>query len=98
MIILRGSSTFVTDRMVEGPPDIVVEILSSDHNRNLVRKRQVYAEAGVQEYWIFDPSTDTVTLLELRDGEYFERAELTASDTLTTPLADVFRHRRRPAQ
>ena len=106
VIILQGSSAVVTDRMVEGAPDIVMEVLSSDRRRDLVRKRQLYAEAGVPEYWIFDPRADTATLMELRDGEYVERAVLTADDTLTTPLlpgltiplADVFRHRRRPAQ
>ena len=106
VIILEGSSAVVSDRMVEGAPDIVLEILSSDRRRDLVRKRQVYAEAGVPEYWIFDPRADTATLLELRDGVYVERAVLTADDTLTTPLlpgltiplADVFSHRRRPAQ
>ena len=106
VIILRNSSAVVTDRMIEGPPDIVMEVLSSDRRRDLVRKRQLYAEAGVAEYWIFDPRSDTATLLELRDGQYVERAVLTDADTLTTPLlsglaiplADVFRHRRRPAQ
>ncbi len=85
-------------------PGIVIEILSSDRNRDLVRKRQIYAEAGVREYWIFDPINDTVLPLELRDGEYAERPTLTAADTLTTPLlpglsiplADIFHHRRRP--
>ncbi len=106
VIILQGGRATVTDRMVEGPPDIVMEILSSDRRRDLVRKRRVYAEAGVPEYWIFDPRQDTATLLELRDGKYVERAVLTADDTLTTPLlpglaiplADVFRHPRRPAR
>ena len=106
VIILQGGRATVTDRMVEGVPDIVVEILSSDRRRDLVRKRQVYAEAGVPEYWIFDPRADSATLLELRNGEYVERAVLTADDTLTTPLlpglaiplADVFRHPRRPAR
>ena len=106
VVILQGSRAVVTDRMVEGVPDIVVEILSSDRRRDLVRKRRVYAEAGVPEYWIFDPRADTATLLELRDGEYVERAVLDSDGTLTTPLlpglaiplGDVFRHRRRPAQ
>ena len=96
-------------RMVRGYfeviPNIVVEVLSSDRRRDLVRKRQLYAEAGVREYWIVDPRNDSVTLLELRDSEYAERAELTVFDTLTTPLlpglsiplVDVFRHRQRPA-
>ena len=104
-LVLRGNPVVVNDRRVEGAPDIVVEVLSSDRNRDLVRKRQLYAEAGVQEYRIFDPREDTATLLELNDGEYIEREVLTADDTLTTPLlpglavplTDVFRHRRRPA-
>lgn len=105
-IVLKNNPVEVNDRRVEGSPDIVVEILSTDRNRDLVRKRQAYADAGVAEYWIFDPRIDTATLLELRDGEYVERAVLTADDTLTTPLlpglsiplADVFRHRRRPVE
>ncbi len=103
-IVLRGSATIFRDQMIEGAPDIVVEILSSDRNRDLVRKRQLYAEAGVPGYWIFDPLNDIATLLELQNGEYVQRAALAAADTLTTPLlpglailmADVFRHRRRP--
>ena len=79
-------------------------ILSSDRNRDLVRKRQFYAEAGVREYWIVDPAADSVTLLELDNWDYVERAALTAADTLTTPrlpglaipLADIFHHRQRP--
>ncbi len=105
-IVLRNNPVEVNDRRVEGSPDIVVEVLSSDRNRDLVRKRQAYAAASVPEYWIFDPRIDTDTLLELQDGEYVERAVLTADDTLTTPLlpdltiplADIFRHRRRPVE
>lgn len=105
-IILQGSAATITDRMVEGSPDIVIEILSSDRRRDLVRKRQVYAQAGILEYWIFDPRQDTATLLELREGQYVERDVLDAAGTLTTallpglaiPLADVFRHSRRPTR
>ena len=85
-------------------PDIVIEILSSDRNRDLVRKRQLYAEAGVPEYWILDPLNDTVLPLELRGGEYMEPGLLSIGDTLTTPLlpglaiplSDLFGHRQRP--
>ena len=101
-IVLRERAHIIGDRMIEGAPDIVVEILSSDRNRDLVRKRQVYASAGIPEYWIFDSLNETATLLELRGGEYVERAALGPPDTLTTPLlpglaiplADIFRNRR----
>ena len=86
------------------PADIVIEVLSSDRDRDPVRKRRLYAEAGVPEYWIFDPLNDTVLPLELRGGEYVERGLLSIGDTLTTaqlpglaiPLADLFGQRQRP--
>lgn len=104
-VTLAGNPYQIVGGYFEGVPDITVEVLSTDRNRDLVRKRQLYAEAGVREYWIVDPSDNTATLLELHDGEYAERAVLTVSDMLTTPLlpglaiplAEVFRHRQRPA-
>ena len=106
VVILGGRSDIGGLIYVEGVPDIVVEILSSDRSHDLVRKRQIYAEAGVREYWILDPRYDTVTLLELRGGVYAARATLAAGDTLTTPLlpglavplAGIFQHPRRPAR
>ena len=104
VIILNERRNIVSRTRVEAPPGIAIEILSTDRSRDLVRKRQIYAEAGVLEYWPIDPRNDTVTQLELRDGEYVERAVLGADDILATPLlpglsiplSDIFRHRRRP--
>ena len=104
VIILAQSRGIVGGSRVEGTPDIVVEILSGDRNRDLIRKRQIYAEAGVAEYWPIDPRNDTVTQLELRGGVYVERAVLGPGDVLTTsllpelaiPLSEIFHHRRRP--
>ena len=104
VVVLEGRRGVLQGRWVEGAPDIVVEILSSDRSRDLVRKRRIYAEAGVLEYWPIDPRNDTVTVLELNEGQYIERAVLGANDTLTTPLLpglsiplkDIFGHRRRP--
>ena len=105
VVILPGlQAAVVTATMVTGVPDIVVEILSSDRNRDLVRKRRLYGQAGVREYWIWDLSNDAVTQLELRNDGYVERAILSAADVLTTPLlpglaiplSGIFRHRRRP--
>ena len=106
VVILSGRSDIGGRIHVEGVPDIVVEILSSDRSHDLVRKRQIYAEAGVREYWILDPRYDTVTLLERRGGVYAARATLAAGDVLATPLlpglavplADIFQHPRRPAR
>ena len=106
VIVLNERLNIVSRARVEAPPDIVVEILSTDRSRDLVRKRQIYAEAGILEYWLMDPRSNTVIPLELRDGAYVERAALGVGDTLTTPLlpgleiplASIFQHPLRPPQ
>ena len=53
--------------------DVVAEIVSADNpQRDFVDKRRDYAEAGIPEYWIVDPRTETITVLELVQGEYVE--------------------------
>ena len=104
VIILNESRDIVGTVRVGGSPDIIVEILSTDRGRDLGYKRRIYAEAGVREYWLMAPRNDTVTQLELQDGEYVQRAVLEVGDTLSTPLlpglsiplASIFRHRQRP--
>ena len=47
--ICRGNTLY-------GAPDIVVEILSaSNRSHDQVEKANLYARAGVPEYWILDP-------------------------------------------
>ena len=92
IIVIRTNRTEMLGEVwVNGAPDIVVEVLSTDRDRDLIEKRALYQEAGVPEYWILDGDTDTLTALELADdGTYRERAVLTAADVLTTPLFPEF--------
>ena len=54
--------------------DVVAEVVSADNpQRDFVDKRRDYAEAGIPEYWIVDPRTETITVLELVQREYVER-------------------------
>ena len=85
IVYLRTQNLHLIRRgMVEGPPDLVVETLSSDRNRDLVMKRAIYAGAGIPEYWLVDPSNDTIKVLELSGAGYGERAVFSLGDTLTT--------------
>jgi Uma2 family endonuclease len=78
-------------RGIEGPPDIVVEILSPSNPRHdRVRKRSVYARGGVKEYWLVSPENGTVEVLALTSGEY--RTHVYARDealVTSTVLSDV---------
>src|SRR6184192_1260437 len=53
--LVEGIEKFVTDRSIEGPADLIVEIISpfngyTDRNK----KKSVYLKFGVKEYWIVD--------------------------------------------
>ncbi len=80
----------LTRRGSEGPPDIVVEILSPGTARyDLGKKRELYARYGAGEYWIVDADQGTVRICRLEQGEYPVAGErlLGRSDVLTSPLA-----------
>ena len=92
VVVRSGRVGIIGPTVIDGgPPDIVVEVLSSNRHVDLVRKRQLYAAAGIPEYWILDGDADALIQLELGDdGTYRERAILTSTDTLTTPLFPEF--------
>lgn len=47
----------LTDRGCTGAPDWIIEIVSpSNSSHDYVMKLNLYADAGVREYWIVDPS------------------------------------------
>ncbi|WP_005031595.1 Uma2 family endonuclease [Holophaga foetida] len=68
----------ITQRGVEGAPDLVVEILSpSTAARDHSIKRWAYEAAGVPEYLIVDPEQQLGILLHLQNGRYEEAARIT---------------------
>ncbi len=71
-VAVKPRAGFRDDTVV---PLLAVEVLSPSTWRNDVRrKREVYAQIGVPSYWLVDPLAPAVTVLELEDGEYVERA------------------------
>lgn len=51
-------------------PHLVIEILSDDRARDLVRKSHRYALAGPPRYWEVDPDGPVVSVFSLIDGVY----------------------------
>jgi Uma2 family endonuclease len=69
--VAKGRAHIVGPNAIDAPPDLVVEILSpGTRRRDLAVKRDLYARFGVQEYWIVDPDTRTVTVLALVGASY----------------------------
>jgi Uma2 family endonuclease len=79
--------------------DLVLEVVSPDDpQRDLVTKRLEYAQAGVLEYWIVDPRSETIEVLGLEGERYarvgrFERGASANSALLPgfqVPVDEVF--------
>ena len=85
-----GKGHLIQGSFVEGVPDLVVEVLSSDRSRDLVLKRDWYHEAGIPEYWIMDPAADSLSVLEWTKTGYFLRAVFGRGDILTTSTIPGF--------
>jgi Uma2 family endonuclease len=49
--------SIVKKKGVEGSPDLVIEILSTNRKHDLEKKKDLYEKFGVKEYFIVDPET-----------------------------------------
>ena len=71
LFIREGEGAAITDKNIQGPPDLVIEILSpatAARDRDLKRKR--YEHFRILEYWLVDPDANTLEILELKGNLY----------------------------
>ncbi len=62
-----------------GSPDLVIEILSpSTSHFDYEEKKLIYERYGVQEYFIVEPNSKSVSAFYLENGEYEEQQSTTA--------------------
>ena len=94
MFISDAKAHILTDANVQGAPDLVVEVLSpSTAIRDWRTKLDLYAEYGVQEYWVVDPDGERVWVMarvDGTDGTLGEVAHYGRADTLISPTLPGF--------
>jgi Uma2 family endonuclease len=87
VVILPGGLARRERRGIEGPPDLVIEVLSSSNlNHDVVTKRVLYGQAGVREYWIVNPETRTVEVLTLNRDILRTIQSASGSEDVGSPL------------
>lgn len=78
---------FLTSKNLQGPPDLVIEILSpSTRSRDRQLKHDLYERVGVQEYWVVDPEQDRVEIFRRHTGLFGESLSVPRTGAITTPL------------
>ena len=87
------SKEIVSGERLTSAPDLVVEILSpgpDNVRRDRIAKRQLYAQHGVAEYWLVDPSMQSLEVYRLQAGSLELVAILKDKDELTSPFFPGF--------
>ena len=77
-----------TIRLTMPPPLLVVEVVSPgelQRNRDYIAKRTQYQDCGISEYWIIDPNTQTILVLELRESIYTEAGSFSGKEQIVSP-------------
>lgn len=77
----------VTQRAIEGPPDLLVEILSPwSLQQDRVTKARLYARFRVPHYWVVDPVARTLEEYRLAGRGYRRAARHQGAATIRTAL------------
>ena len=77
-----------TIRLSMLPPLLVVEVVSPgelQRDRDFIAKRLQYQDCGIPEYWIIDPQTQSILVLELINETYTEMGIFAGDGLVLSP-------------
>ena len=73
IVVATRNADVITGKRIVGAPDLAVEISSPGTTvRDRIRKRRLYEQAGVREYWFADTFAQTQTTWALEGRHYVE--------------------------
>lgn len=90
----------IGEHYIEGPPDLLIEILSrGTAYQDLKKKKDLYERNKVPEYWIVDPTDKTVDVYLLEGNAYDKPIRLDAKNSVsathiegfTMPVEEIFK-------
>ncbi len=87
LVVLKAHKGRVTKSHIVGAPDIAIEVSSpgtATYDRR--EKYDLYARAGVQEYWLVDPVAQVIEVLSLEDSKYQSLGVFENQDTVISKV------------
>ena len=79
VFVTHAQRALLTPTGIDGAPDLVVEVVAREtEDRDHVKRRDLYARGGVEEYWIVDPDAESIDVLRRHGSTLDTEAVLTA--------------------
>lgn len=89
LFIAREHLDRVKDTFVDGPADLVVEIISPDSRaRDRGEKFYEYEQGGVREYWLLDPLRQQAEFYRLGDDGVYRLVQIGADGVFRSAVLD----------
>ena len=86
LFVSKARQRIITEKAIEGAPDLVIEILSPGTSRtDRVTKAQIYARHSVPAYWIVDPDQEAIETYLLESDGYRLVATLQGKTPMAAP-------------
>jgi Uma2 family endonuclease len=71
VVVLKAHEGIIHEKKIVGVPDLMIEVTSpSTAAFDRLTKYEIYARAGIAEYWIVKPTARSIDVMVLDAGEY----------------------------
>jgi Uma2 family endonuclease len=85
--VAEGSQCVVTEKRLEGAPDMVVEVFSPGTiKKDRKDKFLVYQQFGVREYWMIDADEEYIEVYRLENGVFVRQGVFEPGETFESAV------------
>jgi Uma2 family endonuclease len=89
LVVLTEHGERIKNNFLDGPADLVVEVVSpDDRSRDTIHKVVEYEAGGVAEYWIIDPERKEAVFLVLNEAGHYVTVDPNADSVYHSSVID----------
>jgi Uma2 family endonuclease len=89
LVVLGEHSERIKRNHLDGPADLVIEVVSpDDRSRDTITKLVEYQKGGVPEYWILDPDRKEAVFLVLGEDDQYSNVDPDAEGVYRSKVVD----------
>ncbi len=87
LLVLNKKKDIIKEKNIQGIPDLIIEILSTNKNHDLIKKKDIYEQYRVPEYWVVNPYEQIIDIYYFKnhdDKTYSKTDTYTKNDELSS--------------